>query len=153
MLNYLGTSVLEQAVIFLYAVALGGILCAVYDVFRIIRIAFGGKITAVFVEDIIFSIIALLLTFIFVVAFNNGELRFFVLLGELLGFTVYYFTLGRLTMSISKGIISLVKKLINLLLMPFVRLFGFLKGKIELKNKKTPKKPARIAKKHLKIDK
>lgn len=152
MLNYLGASVLEQTVIFLYAVALGAILCAVYDVFRIIRIAFGGKITAVFIEDIIFSIIALLMTFIFVVAFNNGELRFFVLLGELIGFTVYYFTIGKLTMGISKAIISLIKKLINLLLMPFVKFFGLLKEKTKTKNKKTPKKPLRIAKKHLKID-
>lgn len=153
MLNYLGTSVSEQAVIFLYAVALGAILCTVYDVFRIIRIAFGGKITAVFVEDIIFSVIALMLTFIFVVAFNSGELRFFILLGEMIGFTLYYFTLGKLTMSVSKAIISTIKKLLNLLLMPFVKLFGLLKGKIKTKNKKTPKKPAHIAKKHLKIDK
>lgn len=146
MLNYLGITVLEQTIIFLYATALGAMLCAVYDVFRIIRIAFGGKITAVFVEDILFSIIALVLTFIFVVAFNNGELRFFVLIGELLGFVAYYFTLGRLTMSVSKMIISLIKKLFNLLVMPFVKLFGFLKEKMRPKLQKTPKK-------HLKIDK
>lgn len=146
MLNYLGISVSEQVMIFLYAAALGGVLSAIYDVFRIIRIAFDGRITAVFVEDILFSIIALVLTFIFVVAFNNGELRFFVLIGEFVGFIIYYFTIGKLTMFASKAIISVVKKFLKLLSMPFVRLFRFIKQKTALKNKKTPKKHLKIGK-------
>ena len=149
MLNYLGISVLEQSRIFLYAVVLGTILCVLYDVFRVIRIAFGGKMTVVFIEDILFSVLALVLTFIFVVAVNNGELRFYVLVGELLGFAIYYFTFGRVTMGLSKGIISILKSLLNLLMKPFVRLFRSLKGKKKIKKKKSH----HISKNHLKIDK
>ena len=146
MLSYLGRTVFEQTQTVLYAVLLGAILCAVYDVFRIIRIAFGGKTVAVFIEDILFSIIALVLTFIFVVAFNNGELRFFVLIGELIGFIAYYFTVGKLTILFSKTLISTLKKTMRFILKPLVKIFRSIL-------KKSSKKPRPNSKKHLKIDK
>jgi len=153
MTGYFGTTVTQQTITFLYAVALGILLCAVYDVFRIIRIAFGARHIAVFVEDLIFSLIALILTFVFVITFNNGEVRFFVLIGELLGFTIYYFTVGRAVMKLSKAIINLIKKLFRFVFTPFAKLFKAVKNKIKAKKEKTVKKRRYIFKKHLKIDK
>ncbi len=153
MMGYLGLTITEQTLVFLYSLLLGVLLCAIYDVFRIIRIAFGGKTITVFIEDIVFSIIALVLTFVFVIAFNNGELRFFVLIGEFLGFVFYYFTVGKLTMFFSKAIIKLIKRLISIVCTPFVGLFGMLKKKFRTKKEKRGQKRAHIFKNPLKIDK
>ena len=141
MTGYLGTTVAQQANTFVYSVALGALLCAVYDVFRIIRIAFGAKQIAVFVEDMVFSLIALILTFVFVITFNNGEVRFFVLIGELLGFIVYYFTVGRAVMLLSKAIINLVKKIFSFIYTPFVKVCKVIGTKIKQKKKKQEKNP------------
>lgn len=130
MMGYFGLSITEQALAFLYSLLLGALLCAIYDVFRMLRISFGGKAIAVFIEDIIFSIVALVLTFVFVIAFNNGELRFFILIGELFGFTAYYFTVGKLTMFFSKSVIKVIKKLLFILSFPFVKLFATVKKKL-----------------------
>ena len=151
-MGYLGLSITEQSLTFLYSLLLGALLCAIYDVFRIIRIAFGGKTVAVFIEDIVFSTIALVLTFVFVIAFNNGELRFFVLIGEFLGFVFYYFTVGRLTMFFSKAIIKLIKKLVSVICTPFVKLSRLLNRKLRAKKEKRDQKRGHIFKKHLKID-
>ena len=103
--------------------ALGAVLSVIYDIFRIIRVAFGGKKTAVFVEDLIFSLVALVLTFVFVIAFNNGELRFFVLIGELLGFVTCHYTIGRIIIGFSRAIINSVKWFFKLVFTPIVKLF------------------------------
>ena len=153
MMGYLGLTITEQSLAFLYSLLLGTLLCAIYDVFRIIRIAFGGKTLAVFIEDIVFSLASIVITFVFVIAFNNGELRFFVLIGEFLGFVFYYLTFGKLTMFFSKAIIKLIKKLIFIICTPFVRLCKAIKIKHSVKKEKTEKKPNHIFKKHLKIDK
>lgn len=146
MMGYLGLTIAEQSLVFLYAILLGTLLGAIYDLFRIIRISFGGKVVAVFIEDIIFSIAALVLTFVFVIAFNNGELRFFILIGEFLGFTVYYFTVGKLTMLISKAIIKVIKRLIFLISFPFVKLLAVLRKKLCAKKEKESKNPLKIDK-------
>lgn len=152
MTGYLGTTVAQQAITFLYAAALGALLCAVYDIFRIIRVAFGAKQLAVFIEDIVFSLIALVLTFVFVISFNNGEVRFFVLIGELLGFAIYYFTVGRIVMSLSKAIVRLIKRVLTFVLVPAAKVIANAKQKINAKKEKTGEKRHHIFKKHLKID-
>ena len=140
-MGYLGLTIAEQSLVFLYAILLGTLLGAIYDLFRIIRISFGGKVVAVFIEDIIFSIAALVLTFVFVIAFNNGELRFFILIGEFLGFTVYYFTVGKLTMLISKAIIKVIKRLFFLISFQFVKLLAVIRKKTLRKKGKREQKP------------
>lgn len=152
-MGYFGVSVSGQIMTFLYAMALGGILGAIYDIFRILRVAFGGKTVAVFAEDLAFSLIALIMTFVFVIAFNNGELRFFVLLGELAGFTAYYLTVGRLVIGFSKAIINFLKRAFQLLIRPFVKFCSAIKGKIKQKKEKRRKKEKKPSKKHLKVDK
>lgn len=152
-----GVSVSGQVLVFLYAMALGGALGAVYDVFRILRVAFGGQKTVVFIEDILFSALALVATFVFVVAVNRGELRFFVLIGELAGFSVYYFTLGRVVFTFSKAIIKAAKTAIMFILKPIFKLFSIIKGRIKAKSveksEKIAQKAAHIFKKHLKTRK
>lgn len=138
-MGYEGVPILAQTTSFLYAMALGAVLSVVYDVFRIIRVAFGGRRTAVFVEDLIFSLVALVLTFVFVISFNNGELRFFVLIGEFFGFVICHYTIGRIIIGFSRMIINGIKWFLNLVFTPFIKLFKKILPKIKETKKKLSK--------------
>lgn len=106
----------EQALVFAEALLVGAVFGLLYDVFRITRIAFSTSPGVVFVEDIVFFTVCAIVTFFFGLTVIDGMLRVFLIFGELSGAIVYYFTLGRLVMSISKKIITVVKAIINFMI-------------------------------------
>lgn len=123
-------TVAEETLIFLYSCLLGCGLAVIYDVFRILRLAFPGGKVMVFIEDGIFIVIATLATFIFCVNFCNGYFRVFVAIGEILGFIIYYFTVGILVFKAAKSIIRGVKAVLRFLykifVKPVVRFFKYI---------------------------
>ncbi len=87
----------DQALAFLQAVALGGALGAVYDVFRILRIfRRRSPWLLVFFEDLLFSLIAAVATAYVLSRIYYGQVRLFLLVGQGLGFLIYHVTLGSL---------------------------------------------------------
>lgn len=110
----------------LYSVVLGFGFGALYDFFRIIRMAFcvPGIIKAnrknngvkyslpvniiVFICDILFFLCAACITVIFVFHANNGNIRGIALTGSLIGFIIYYNTVGRLVTMVAAYIIKAV---------------------------------------------
>ncbi len=128
-------TVAEETLIFLYSCLLGCGLAMVYDLFRILRLAFPGGKAAVFIEDGIFVIIATLATFVFCVNFCNGYFRVFVAIGEILGFILYYFTVGVLVFRAAKSIINGVKAVLRflhrILVKPVVKFMKYICTKIK----------------------
>lgn len=84
----------QQAAAFLWSVVLGGALGAVYDWFRIGRILWEKGGVSVFLEDLVFSLLAAVATAFCFTFTNYGQVRLFLLLGEGLGFLLYRNTLG-----------------------------------------------------------
>lgn len=141
MLQMIHVSQLALASLTLYSAAVGVLLGAIYDIFRILRIAAepsfklkhihvreeaaGSSKTAVrathvdrirfwiiFIEDIIFSLICAAVISITVFHLNTGHPRWFILLGAAGGFSLYYHTVGRLVMLLSSRIILLVRTIV-----------------------------------------
>lgn len=79
-------------------------LAVVYDVFRVTRILFRTGKIAMYVQDILYGIAAAFITFLLALAVNSGEIRFYIIGGELIGMAVYFLTLGRITVRIAKWI-------------------------------------------------
>ena len=129
-------SISGQALDFLLSCLLGVGLGALYDVFRILRLAFWHGKIIISIQDIIFFILAAVSSFLFMLFRCEGQLRFYVLLGELLGFIVYYFTVGFLVIRMSKCIIYLIKNILFLFYKIFIRtffkLFFFILRKIKM---------------------
>lgn len=98
-------TITNQAQLFLTALLVGAALAAVYDVFRILRIAFPSGTVCIAIEDICYFILCTFVTFTFILRDNEGMVRSYILLGEVLGWVLYYFTLGSLVISCSKGVI------------------------------------------------
>ena len=65
-------------------------LAVVYDVFRVTRILFRTGKIAMYVQDILYGIAAAFITFLLALAVNSGEIRFYIIGGELIGMAVYF---------------------------------------------------------------
>ena len=75
---YLTDTVSRQVYCFLMSVGVGAVLGCVYDVFKLLHIFLPSKKVVVFVEDVLYWIIAVFVTFIFILTFNSGEIRGFL---------------------------------------------------------------------------
>lgn len=123
-------TVARETIIFLLSCVLGMWTGVIYDVFRIIRIAFPTGKWILFAEDTLFVFVAMAFTFLFDVHFLNGYLRGFVIVGEILGFIIYYFTVGVVVFKCSKKLIFAIKSFIRwmyrIFLIPVWRLFKYI---------------------------
>lgn len=108
-----------QTSIFLQACILGMALAVCYDAFRIFRLAIKHNVVVVFLEDVAYFVFITLVTFGFFLAYNDGELRMFILFSELMGAVIYFFSLSVIIIGLSKKIIALVKTVLRIVLFPF----------------------------------
>lgn len=108
-------SVSQQTMQFLLSVVLGAGLGIVYDCFRAFRILFAParKTGAVCAGDIAFMIISGAAVFLFAALFCRSQVRFFSIIGALLGFVLYILTIGNFITGILKGIVSAVCKILQ----------------------------------------
>ena len=71
------------------SILLGCVFCFFYDLLRALRKAYHNSFIAINIFDIMYWIISAFITFVFLIARTNGEIRGFVLLGELMGFVLF----------------------------------------------------------------
>ncbi|MCI9405290.1 MAG: hypothetical protein HFK04_00020 [Oscillospiraceae bacterium] len=144
-----------QTMIFFQSLLLGAALGMVYDLFRIFRVAVPLPSGIIVAEDVLYFVFSGFVSFFFAMTVNFGQIRFFILLGETLGFLLYYLTLGSLVMRCAQRIIAAARWLLRLvarLFSPVVWLFCWLgrKGKRILgKWNQNLKKAAQKNRKHL----
>ena len=103
-------SVADQSVTFLLSIALGGLLCLIYDVFRSIRKAKEYGAVAVFFQDIAFFVVSAVLTFIFLLATTAGVLRAYIIIGIFIGSVLMRLTFSRIFFAILSLLLKLVVK-------------------------------------------
>jgi len=115
-------AIAEQTAVFLYSLFLGVVLGCFYDFFRITRVAFLVPAVLVLAEDLLFFLFSSIILFGFILERNYGQIRWFILLGVVLGWVLYYFTLGSLVMKCSARIIALTRRALAFLWRPFALL-------------------------------
>ena len=161
MTDYLySLSLAQQTRGFLLSLGFGFIMGFFYDVFRIVRICISRGRAAFIVFDILYCIFLCFCTFLFSLTVNEGEMRVYLLLGEAIGFAVYYFSLGAVIFSISEKIISFIKKTVRaifkIISYPFRKIFEILSSffsKILKKSRKSTKNIKNKSKFLLKVNK
>lgn len=103
-------TVSQQMKLFLLSCLFGAPIGIVYDVFRAIRIIFpAGKLIAA-LEDILFFIIYAVFLMCFTITCARSEFRVYFCIGNMIGFTIYFFTAGNVVVSIIKRIVMTIKK-------------------------------------------
>ena len=115
-------SLAGQTTAFLYSCALGAALCAVYDVFRAIRMFFlPGRILVAFL-DILYFFLAAVFTFAFFMAVSQGEIRGYLYFGELIGWLLYYETIGSWLLRLQNKLFAILRRIGKKVVVPFCRL-------------------------------
>lgn len=89
----------EQSAAFLYSILLGVCLSLIYLPFKIIRLSLRLKKTNVIILDILFMLISAFATFLYALAFLNGSVRFYMILGEAIGFILFQISAGKIIIS------------------------------------------------------
>lgn len=123
--------VTNQINLFLLFILNGLLIGLFFDFFRILRKSFKTNDFITYIEDMIFWIVTGLSILYFIFVFNNGEIRFYMFLGIILGVTIYMFLFSSYIIKINVTIINFLKsiigKIILILLIPLKLLFKIIK--------------------------
>ena len=109
---------------FLLAVLTGALIAVVYDALRILRILLGLSRGVTAVLDILFMAFSAVLTFLLCLAVNFGFLRLVLLLGEVLGFALYFLTFGFITLWVVRLFLRILHFFYRKIIFPVLRWFG-----------------------------
>lgn len=99
----------NQAYLFLMFVINGILIGVLFDIFRILRKSFKTSDFVTYIEDIIFWILTGILTLYFIFYYNNGEIRFYIFLGIIIGALIYMLTISKHIIKFSVTIITFFK--------------------------------------------
>lgn len=83
----------------------------VYDFLRALRKTGFNSFFAVFVGDVLFWVFSAFVTFIFLMARTYGEIRGYVMAGEIVGFLLFRITFSRVFFVVLKIILNAIKKI------------------------------------------
>lgn len=123
-----------QARLFFQSIGFGFLLGILYDTFRTLRIIISSKKAFVIFMDTAYFVLCGFLFFCFSLVLDNGEIRAYLLFGNLIGWMIYYFSLGFASAKIRALIRKLKRNLV--LSKPKSRKIR----RIRLKNTKKPAK-------------
>ncbi len=139
----------DQTVSLLLAAGIGAVLCLLYDVFRLLRLALSSGRVAIFIEDVLWFFLSALVTYMLCLARCKGEVRGFIIIGEVLGFLLWRISASRGIMHIMKPAIKAGKRLSHRLESKMKAVLRPIAGKAAEKIAKIKAKCKKILKKHL----
>ncbi len=83
-----------QTRLFFQSVGFGFLLGILYDVFRFVRILISEKRAFIIFMDMLYFTLCGFLIFCFALVLDNGEIRAYLLVGNLAGWLICYFSMG-----------------------------------------------------------
>lgn len=121
-----------QLISIFYSLLLGIVFCVLFDIFGSFRIVKKHSQAAIFFEDVIFFATVAFITFIFLLAITNGEIRGYILFCVSLGFIFFKMTFSRFVKAFFVKIFSVFSLVLNTISKSFYMLFE--KNDIFMKN-------------------
>ena len=162
-------SPLKLAELLLFSFLFGGVVGAFNDILRISRVLLGANHPSLGIceflkksitfnqnnafkisKEILFNVLIFIQDFLLLIFFtlgvillnyyyNDGKIRFFSVLAMLLGFLIYYFTLGKMVMLLSNPIVVCLRTVIcffiSIIILP-IKFVGLCLKKIYIQTKK-----------------
>lgn len=102
----------NQTYLFMVFTLVGIAIGVIFDLFRILRKAFKTKDFVTYIEDVLFWIITGIIIIYAMYVFSDGELRFFMIIGIVLGTAMYMLTISKYVIKVSVFIINIIKRII-----------------------------------------
>ncbi len=119
-----------QTEIFLLSLGFGFLLGILYDVFRTLRLIISKSASFTVFMDVMYFAVCAFLIFSFNLVVDSGKIRLYVMFGDLLGWLIYYFSFGEISIKISNLIISSVRRFFCVVSKPFIRFKRLLNRKL-----------------------
>ena len=128
---------------FFIFIILGMLVSFIFDFFRALRKTFKTNDVITYIEDILFWIISGFLIMSSIFKFNDGEIRFYLFVGLLLGIFIYIILLTKLINKILEILMKSIKGVLNIIISIFKRFYNFINNylkKCKNKSKKSIQK-------------
>ena len=90
----MGISLSAQTAYVFWSLVMGAALGVLYDIVRAVRMAVRAGKPHIIISDVLFFAVCGVLTSLFALPFNKGDVRGFILFGEAVGFLAYRLTIG-----------------------------------------------------------
>ena len=91
----MSSSITQEAFVFICSALCGGLLYFLYDLFRVIRKESFASSAIIHLQEAVFWTLALVVMFFGLLYLNNGVVRFYELVGAILGAILYGLTLSK----------------------------------------------------------
>lgn len=115
-------SITEQLVVFIESIGFGVLIAISYGVVNIVVGLFLSGRSKTVVSDILFSLICAFAVFSFILAFNLGKLRFYMVPGAVIGLVAYTVAFGSYAKQICEGATGCVHRLLSAMFKPVKKL-------------------------------
>ena len=102
----------NQTYLFIVFTIVGIMIGILFDIFRILRKSFKTNDIVTYIEDFLFWILTGIIILFSMYKFSNGELRFFMIVGIIIGTLMYMITFSKYIIKISVFIINIIKRII-----------------------------------------
>ena len=142
----------DQALIFIVFTFTGILLGILFDFFRVFRRTFNTIDFITYLEDILYWILAGIIVLYNIWFFNNGEIRFFMIIGIIMGAIIYSLLFSSILIKIEtmlltklKNIIMFFYKIIIIPIEKIINFFAFYTRKINIIAKKQNNKLSKIS--------
>ena len=116
----------EQVYVFLWSIVVGVILAILFDLFRALRFK-GIKDIWVYIQDIIFWIVAAVVIIASTFIINEGELRGYMLIGYLLGAGFYVLLFSKFVLHILRFVFDGIRNGCTFVTKKIKNVFKFVK--------------------------
>ena len=126
-------SVREELFLFIISCLSGMIIGLCYDVLRTFRSLFYHGVWLCSAEDIAFLTFYAVFLSAFASVAARGELRFYYIVGNILGATLYFLTLGSIITRLLKKLLKFFSLFFKVISAPIMRLYVLLRKKARVK--------------------
>ncbi len=116
----------EQLEIFLMMLAYGAFASLIFDVLRSVYRTFKPSVLTVGIVDLLFWILISIFTFYAFFIISDGQIRFFSLLGMVLGSIFYFLLLSKVVLYLFLHILSIFQKIFLLIFKMLLTILNFL---------------------------
>ena len=106
----------DQLSLLLAMLFTGLIIGVLYDSFKIKQMLLGSALFFKFADDLLFSIISVIIFIMSVFAFNNGIVRWYSAVFCVLGFAVYRITLSKLLLAVMMFAVGIIRTTVGVVL-------------------------------------
>ena len=109
-----------QLFLFFAFFTIGAVFALIYDMLKVSGRLVSGRSFFVVLKDVLFWLVVTVVMFAGCLKFNDGEFRFFVFVGVLLGALVYFKTISRFVVIVLGFIADCIKKTVTFMFGIFV---------------------------------